>query len=286
MKQTLFLFAILFAGCTFQSRQEDSLPEIYNLGSRIDYNIYGDGDTTLFFVHGWCINQTYWDGQVDYFKDQYKVVTLDLPGHGKSDQNRKDWSIQNYASDVVMMIDALQLNNVVLIGHSMGGNIILEAAVAKQDAVIGFIGVDNFKDLGIEMSDEQKAEMANIVNQMRKDYQGVISGFAQGMLFAESTQKSISDRVMKDILNTPAEISVDIIESLSKVNEVEGAQMQILKLKVHLINTDGMPTDESQLSKYCANSFEVHSIGNIGHYPMVEAPDQFNAILRGILESL
>lgn len=286
MKQLLFLLTILLAACTYQNKHENTLPEIYNLGSRIDYNIYGDGDTTLFFVHGWCINQTYWAGQIDYFKDQYKVVTLDLPGHGKSDQNRKDWSIQNYASDVVMMIDALQLNNVVLIGHSMGGNIILEAAVAKPDAVIGFVGVDNFKDLAIEMSDEQKAEMARFVSHMRKDYQGVVNGFAQGMLFAESTQKSVSNRVMKDILSMRPDISVDIIESLSKVNEVEGAQMQILKVKVHLINSDGMPTDESQLSKYCANSYEVHSIGNIGHYPMVEAPDQFNAILADILGSL
>jgi sigma-B regulation protein RsbQ len=106
------------------------------------------------------------------------------------------------------------------------------------------------------------------------------------MLFAESTRKKVSDRVMKDILNTPPEISVDIIESLSKVNEVEGAQMQILRVKVHLINTDGMPTNESQLLKYCANSYEVHSIGNIGHYPMVEDPDQFNAILEDILESI
>jgi pimeloyl-ACP methyl ester carboxylesterase len=286
MKQSLFLLALLVAGCTFQNNNENTLPEIYNLGSRIDYNIYGDGDTTLFFVHGWCINQTYWAGQVDYFKDQYKVVTLDLPGHGKSDQNRSDWTIRNFASDVIMMIDALQLNNVVLIGHSMGGNIILEAAVAKQDAVIGFVGVDNFKDLAVETSDAQKAEMAGFVSQMRMDYEGVVSGFAAGMLFAESTRKKVSDRVMKDILNTPPEISVDIIESLSKVNEVEGAQMQILRVKVNLINADGMPTNESQLAKYCAKSYEVHSIGNTGHYPMVEDPDQFNAILEDILESI
>jgi pimeloyl-ACP methyl ester carboxylesterase len=286
MKQSFFLFALFWAGCTFQNKNEKALPEIYNLGSRIDYNMYGDGDTTLFFVHGWCINQTYWDEQVDYFKDKYKVVTLDLPGHGKSDHNRSEWTIRNFGSDVILMIDALRLNNVVLVGHSMGGNIILEAAVAKPDAVIGFVGVDNFKNLAVETSDVQKAEMAGFVSQMRTDYEGVVSGFAAAMLFAESTRKKVSDRVMKDILNTPPEISIEVIESLSKVNEVEGAQMQILKVKVDLINAEGMPTDESQLAKYCAKSYEVHSIGNTGHYPMVEVPDQFNAILEDILESL
>jgi pimeloyl-ACP methyl ester carboxylesterase len=170
MKQSFFLFALFWPAALFKTKTKIHCLKSTILGSRIDYNMYGDGDTTLFFVHGWCINQTYWDEQVDYFKDKYKVVTLDLPGHGKSDHNRSEWTIRNFGSDVILMIDALRLNNVVLVGHSMGGNIILEAAVAKPDAVIGFVGVDNFKNLAVETSDVQKAEMAGFVSQMRTDY--------------------------------------------------------------------------------------------------------------------
>ncbi len=286
MKPSILFFALLIAGCTFQKQSEITYPELYNLGSRIDYQVAGGGDTTLLFVHGWCIDQTYWEDQVDFFKDQYKVVTVDLPGHGKSDKNREDWSIGNFGKDIVMLMDALDLKNVVLIGHSMGGNVILEAANAKPDAVIGFVGVDNFKDLAVVNSEADAEQMANFMNQARMDYKGVVGGYVEGMLFSQATPKEISKRVMKDILSTPPDISIGMLESLNGVNQIEGRQMRKLKLKVHLINCDGYPTNENQLRKYCTYSYEIHSIGSLGHYPMVEDPDKFNSVLSDVLKAL
>jgi sigma-B regulation protein RsbQ len=60
------------------------MKEIKRDNAVIDYQVKGNGDTTLLFVHGSYIDQTYWKGQVDYFNSEYKVVTIDLPGHGKS----------------------------------------------------------------------------------------------------------------------------------------------------------------------------------------------------------
>jgi len=281
-----FLFAVLCACSSSKKDQNILLPELYNLGARINYSIDGKRDTTLLFVHGWCINKSYWDAQVDFFKSDYTVVTLDLPGHGESGKNRKAWTVENFASDVTMVIDALNLNHVVLIGHSMGGNIILAAASTRPERVIGFVGVDNFKDVGVEYTAEQRVEMDQFVDMIKEDYRNTISGYAEGMLFSESTEDAIEKRVMNDILNTPPEISVEIIKSLFDVNKRERALMQLLPVKVHLINSDGIPTNELQLKKYCKNSYEVHSIGPTGHYPMLEEPDRFNEILENILINL
>ena len=65
----------------------------------------------------------------------------------------------------------------------------------------------------------------------------------------------------------------------------ERALLQLLDLKVHLINSDAIPTNVGQLEKYCS-SYEVHSIGPTGHYPMIEEPDRFNDILDDILANL
>lgn len=285
MKPLLLFFLVLAVSCT--TRNNDvTLPEIYNLGSRIDYDMTGEGDTTLLFVHGWCINKSYWESQMEYFKDKYTVVAMDLPGHGESDKNRTDWTVQNYSKDVMFLIRALSLKNVVLVGHSMGGNIILEPAIAMPDVVIGFVGVDNFKDLAVEYSSEEKLEMDAFMDMIRTDYQSTITGFASDMLFAASTSKRIQTRVLNDILGMPPDISVSILESLEEAHAMEGAQMQVMKLKVHLINSDGYPTNEAQLEKYCARSYQVHSIGMLGHYPMVEDPDRFNEIIEDILSTL
>jgi len=65
-----------------QQRQEKI--KVVNQGVQIDFLDEGKGDTTLLFVHGWCINKTYWLEQVAQFKEKYRVVAIDLPGFGKS----------------------------------------------------------------------------------------------------------------------------------------------------------------------------------------------------------
>lgn len=280
------ILGFLLFSCSTSKKENFTLPAIINNGTEINYQISGNGDTTLLFVHGWCINQSYWKDQVDYFDDHYKVVTLDLPGHGLSGKNREEWTIEAFGDDVVMIIDALELKNVVLIGHSMGGNIILEVANESQQNVIGFVGVDNFKDLGAEYTDDQAEELVEFITMIREDYQGVAGGFAEGMLFHESTNQEIKNQVMNDVLNANPEIAVPILASLMKVNVKERGLMQQLSLKVYLINSEATPTNIAQLEKYCTQSYEIHSIGLTGHYPMVEEPEKFNQILSDILMEL
>ena len=67
---------------------------------KIAYKVSGNGDTTLLFVHGSFIDMDYWSAQVEFFKQMYQVVTIDLPGHGKSGKNSARWTIQEYGAVV------------------------------------------------------------------------------------------------------------------------------------------------------------------------------------------
>ncbi len=98
----------------------------------INYYQQGQGDTTLLFIHGWCIDGTYWKNQVEYFSKKYNVYAIDLPGFGKSKAERANWTIEEYANDVTAFIDTMNLRNVVIIGHSMAGDIMLQAALTNN----------------------------------------------------------------------------------------------------------------------------------------------------------
>lgn len=65
----------------------------------VHYETFGKGDLTLLFIHGWCIDHTYWLEQVKSFQSEYKVVTMDLPGFGESTAKRENWTIEKYAQD-------------------------------------------------------------------------------------------------------------------------------------------------------------------------------------------
>ncbi len=96
-------------------------------GVPIAYSVYGAGSPTLLFVHGWSCDRSYWEQQVAPFSRDFRVVTVDLPGHGESGMGRKEWLMAPFGADVSAVVMGLDLKNVILIGHSMGGAVIFRS---------------------------------------------------------------------------------------------------------------------------------------------------------------
>lgn len=110
---------------------------------RAYYDCAGDGPA-LIMVHGASQDSRSWKHNVDFFAQHYRVHALDLPGHGKSDMppggaNRNS---EDNAAYLLSVIDALGLSRPVLMGHSMGGGIVAQAAATRPDAVGGLVLVD------------------------------------------------------------------------------------------------------------------------------------------------
>ncbi|MFT3750362.1 MAG: alpha/beta hydrolase [Agriterribacter sp.] len=138
----------------------------------------------MLFVHGWCINKTYWQKQIDYFKNRFTVITPDLGGHGESGHNRKSRTVNDYAGDIISVINNLKLNKVILIGHSMGGDIILKAADSVPSKMIGFIGIDNFKEpVPTRYSPETIKQIDSFFVRMENNFDTVATAFSRASLF-------------------------------------------------------------------------------------------------------
>lgn len=258
--------------------------QINNNGVGINHSACGDGEITLLFVHGWCIDQSYWSNQIEAFCSDYKVVTLDLPGYGKSGSNRESWTIEEYGKDIVAVIDQLRLTNVVLIGHSMGGDIILEAANTNK-AVIALIGIDNFKQVGIEYNDEMQAEIAGFMAMLKQNFREIAPAYAEGVLFHPSTDSLVKSRVMNDFKNADSTIAIAGLEALFEYTTKEFEQLSMLKQKIYLINSDATPTNVEGLET-AGVTYEVVDINATGHYPMIEKPDEFNHLLKQTIEKI
>src|SRR5438067_1989502 len=123
----------------------------------IAFEEYGRGWPAVVFVHGWACDHTYWRDQVKRFEPLMKVVTLDLAGHGGSGADRSTWTIASFGADVVAVVEALDLQHVVLVGHSMGGDVICEAGLRLGDRVEGLVWVDTHRTLGAQRTERQIA---------------------------------------------------------------------------------------------------------------------------------
>jgi pimeloyl-ACP methyl ester carboxylesterase len=115
-------------------------------GIPISYRVRGEGKPAVVFVHGWTAHQGNWEYQVKHFAESHTVVTLDLGGHGESGRGRASWIVPAFGEDVAAVVTELDLDEVVLVGHSLGGPVVVAAAALIPERIIGVVGVDTLKN--------------------------------------------------------------------------------------------------------------------------------------------
>ena len=165
----------------------------------IAYQVYGEGSTALVFVHGWSCDRSYWKEQVQPFSKLYKVVTIDLGGHGESGFGRSDWTIFSFGTDVATVIKELKLDRVILIGHSMGGDVVVDAALQLPGSVVGLIMVDTYTELGNGRSMEQ---IQAFVDDLSTDFQVKVRGLVHSF-YLPNNSSSLVDRIADDMSSAP-----------------------------------------------------------------------------------
>jgi pimeloyl-ACP methyl ester carboxylesterase len=242
-------------------------------GVPIHYQVQGQGEPALVFVHGWAIDSRYWDAQVPVFARTHRVVTLDLAGHGRSGRGRKDWSVAAFGQDVRAVVEALSLKKVVLVGHSMSGNVILEAAKAMPERVVALIPVDTLLDVEEMASD---AEIKGAIAAFRADYPATASGFMRKYMFTDTTAPALVEAVVKDATSFPPEVGVPVLEQ-SWQHDVRPLLKEI-HVPIVAVNADKSPTRLDHARRY-APQYDALIVKGVGHYLMREDPVAFNAQL-------
>ncbi|MCC6533373.1 MAG: alpha/beta hydrolase [Burkholderiales bacterium] len=106
------------------------------------YEQHGSGTPGVVFVHGYTCDLTDWRPQLAALQDRYCVVACDLRGHGRTPGAAHDCSIETYGADVAALIAALDRGPAVLVGHSMGCRVVLEARRLNPQRVAGLVLVD------------------------------------------------------------------------------------------------------------------------------------------------
>jgi len=247
--------------------------------TKINYEVTGIGSTALLFVHGWMGNSSWWNSQRDYFSSKYLIAQMDLAGHGRSGVNRKEWSVKAYAEDIRSVADTLDAEKIILVGHSMSGANVVEAASMIQNTV-AIVLVDTLKDLDQLMPPEQTEQFFSMI---RNDYRGTIENVMPQFLFAKTSPVEIVNQITKEFLKYSPELAIAALRPFYTTDMRETASK--VKIPVRAINADLTPTEVAVNRKYF-NDFEVSIIEGVGHYPMLENPTKFNSMLGKLLKDL
>jgi pimeloyl-ACP methyl ester carboxylesterase len=248
-------------------------------GERIAYETRGAGKLAIVFVHGWSCDRTYFGKQLDAFAGKFRVVGLDLAGHGESTVGRDNSTIALFGADVAAVVRKLDLERTILVGHSMGGDVVVAAARLLEGRVAGLIWVDAYKNLGPPRSD---AEIEAFAAPFRVDFPGTTESLVRSMFLPDADPKLV-DRIAKDMASAPPRVGVTAIDSAFKYEREIPAALAGLKLPVIAINADNGPTDVQSLAKHGVKAVVMTGVG---HFLMLEDPQRFNALLATAIEEI
>ena len=182
-------------------------------GVPIAYDDAGAGSPALVFVHGWSCDRSYWRYQRPVFEASHRVVAIDLAGHGDSGVGRSSWTMPAFGADVAAVVDRLGLEDAVLVGHSMGGDVIVEAALILGTRVAGLVWVDVYEAL--DTADDERGLEA-FLGPFRDDFVTRTRAFVREELFDATSDPALAEWVASDMASAPPGIALDAIRHLDE----------------------------------------------------------------------
>jgi pimeloyl-ACP methyl ester carboxylesterase len=273
----LCIVSLLLAGCGHYS-QRVLANTVSKDGVTLSFSVYGQGDVTLVFIHGWGGDGRYWCNQVPYFASKYRVVTMDLAGHGNSGSQRENYTVEAFGQDVVAVLEAVDAKKAILVGHSMSGTIALQAAVLAQDRVIGIVGVDTLQDMGEVWGEKGKQFYDLLAADFKTNTTKAI-----GDMFPKNADPVLLETVARDISSAPRDIALSTMKNYVQAKDSD--YVSKLHIPIKCVNADLWPNNVER-NKQLNPWFEMELMKGYGHFIMLEAPDQFNPLLERMIQSI
>jgi pimeloyl-ACP methyl ester carboxylesterase len=245
-------------------------------GVHVQYRLYGAGEPALVFIHGWSCDSNYWREQLPAFKQKYTLVTVDLAGHGGTDGNRTEWSIARFGQDVATALSAVPNKQIILVGHSMGGPVAIEAARLLEGRVIGIIGIDTFKSIGAPRP--SKAQVDAAIKPFEADFIGQTRTLVADHLFVKGANPQLAQRIAYDMSLSSPRVAVPSMRAVLEYDFTE--PLKDISVPIVAINSDlGEPVNEARIRKVLPK-FRTVTLPGTGHFLMMEDPQRFNPALE------
>lgn len=302
---SLFLFAV--TSVTAQKKINElvnyTLPvKSIKLNSEtIAYAEEGTGEKTLLFIHGLSSNLDAWKKNIQGLKGEYHLIAVDLPGYGKSSRNRNDYDLKEYGVMLQEFVEKKGFKNVILVGHSMGGQIAMHTVLEYPEAfekliLIAPAGIETFteEEAGLMKASYTPGIVVNTTNEQ------ILANYKLNFHeFPEDAQGMVDDRIkMKSAEDFPeyAEVVVRNIHAMlnepviDRLGEIKIPVLIIFGKNDMLIPNKYLHPSESienlvKISKEKFSNLEVEIIDKAGHFVNFERAEEVNQEIKEFLEN-
>ncbi len=233
-----------------------------------------------------------WRDQIPEFAKHYRVIALDLPGHGKSDKPQfskepvpKDqpskpfvYSMDHFARAVEAVMRDAKVKRAVLAGHSMGTPVARQFYRKYPEKTLGIIIVDgSLRPFGNQAMVDQL-----IANLRGPNYSAAIDQMF-GMMFGGGLSAEAQQRIKASTANTPQHVLVGAFEGMAD-SGIWGEDKINLQVLAIMAKNPFYPPNVEESFRGIAPKMDFHMWDGVGHFLMMEKPKEFNAAVIAWLD--
>ena len=240
---------------------------------------------TIIFIHGFPLNKSMWDMQREALRDTYRVIAYDIRGHGNSEAGDVEFSIDLFVNDLLRLIDALELNNTILCGLSMGGYIALRTIENYPELFEALILSDT--QCMADTSEGKGKRLTAIESIKENGVEQYADESIKNLFAAESFTTRIKEiaTVKNMIVKVSQESLINTLHALASREEtcdkLEDIKMPVL---IMVGSEDKItPSSAAQMMKEGITDSFLKVIAHAGHLANLENPSVFNHHVRKFL---
>jgi pimeloyl-ACP methyl ester carboxylesterase len=253
-------------------------------GMKIHSTSTGHGSKAIVLVHGWTCDDTSWVAQVPVLSKQYRVITLDLPGHGQSGSPKDGkFSMDLFARAIEAVRAEQRADRVVLVGHSMGTPVIRQYARLYPKHVAALVIVDGFVFPQPTQDARAVAPPLDVKQLTTPTGLKMREGMIKGM-FTAKTPADVQERVLKMMLAAPPKTAAG---AMTATFDTSNWKDDVMTMPVYGIYADksGLKGNPEFLKKVFP-TIETVEMPGTGHFVMMEQPAEFNRLLTTFVNGL
>ncbi|NOT46254.1 MAG: alpha/beta hydrolase [Acidobacteria bacterium] len=271
VKKSIVLFIILAAIVAAAIAQTQKPTDSWAKFDNVKIRYYDIGNkkakNALVLVHCWTCNVEFWKDSLYAFPN-YRVIAMDLPGHGQSDKPRVDYSMEYFARAVDAVMKKAKVDKAVLVGHSMGTPIIRKYYELYPNKTLGLVLVD-----GALLSFGPKDEVEKFFQPLLADYKNGAPKFIDGML--EPTQAQIKPFIRSTMLATPDYVGASAMRLMLDDSFASHGKIGVPVLAT-MAPSPYWPKDIEQQYKAIAPTIDFQAWTGVSHFLHMEKPKEFN----------
>ena len=245
--------------------------------TKISYTDSGEGNAIV-LLHGFLENKKMWKDYVSFFSNQYRIITIDLLGHGESDCLGYVHSMEDNARAVHEVLEYLQIKKTTILGHSMGGYVGLAFAELYPESIQKLILLNSTSK---EDSTDKKLNRTRAIKAVKQNYVNFVS-LAIANLFSENNRTRLADEIEKvktQALKTPLQGIVASLEGM-KIRKDRETLLRENLFPVLLIlgKKDPVLNYEESITQIENTTVELISFDD-GHMSHIENKEELKKVL-------